>query len=400
MRKGTLFALLLSAAVLLGPVSLGRANPAQSSGKQAGKKASGQKAPPPPAIPAGFRLLSLKEGQGIAQGIAWADDEEGLAPDCSHLVHTLYEQAGYAYPYTSSLDLYRGTAQFWRVRYAHPGDLIVWRGHVGIVLDPEQHSFFSSVTSGARIQNYGSPYWRARGYPHFFRYLTKSPLKGSGGTSQAANRPPNLQAQKQGVLGSAENRTGELESVRVVKASPNKAHTEVAPASTPRAENYSQASSSQAPPLQIPLRAKAKQPNAADVTSALEAANLEAGEMLRAGNLEKLERPVIVYRQLQVSGLELKGKRGIAQIQVETVASVTPQRMQSQLGREDHQLELQRSKKGWIVIQGNEIAYVPRDGAMRILAARLAALTQSAERSTEKDREQSDIVRFMNLLVE
>jgi hypothetical protein len=37
---------------------------------------------------------------------------------------------------------------------------------------------------------------------------------------------------------------------------------------------------------------------------------------------------------------------------------------------------------------------------MRILAARLAALTQSAERSTEKDREQSDIVRFMNLLVE
>ena len=400
MRKGTLFALLLSAAVLLGQVSLGRANPPQTSGQQAGKQASGQKAPPPPAIPAGFRLLSLKEGQGIAQGIAWADDEEGLAPDCSHLVHTLYEQAGYAYPYTSSLDLYRGTAQFWRVRYAHPGDLIVWRGHVGIVLDPQQHSFFSSVTSGARTQNYSSPYWQARGYPHFFRYLTKSPLKGGGATSEAGNRPPSLPPKEQRVLGSVANCTDEQVNVRAVKASPNKTHTEVVPPSTTHSENSSQASALQGPPLQIPLPTKAKQPNAADVSSALEAANLEAGEMLRAGNLEKLERPVIVYRQLQVSGLELKGKRGIAQIQVETVASVTPQRMQSQLGREDHQLELQRSKKGWIVIQGNEIAYVPRDGAMRILAARLAALTQSAERSTEKDREQSDIVRFMNLLVE
>jgi len=403
MRKGILFALLLSASALLGQVSSGRANPTQTASQHAGEKqASGQKVQParPPAIPAGFRLLSLKEGQGIAQGISWADDEEGLAPDCSHLVHTLYEQAGYPYPYASSLDLYRGTGQFVRVRYPQPGDLIVWRGHVGIVLDPQEHSFFSSVTSGARIQNYRSAYWHARGHPHFFRDLTKSPLKCGGATTEAADRPPNRQPQEQGVLGSVGNRTSEQASVRAVKASPNKTPTEVAPASTTHAENSSQASASQASPLQIPLRTKAKQLNAADVTSALEAANLEAGEMLRAGNLEKLERPVIVYRQLQVSGLELKGKRGMAQIQVETVASLTPQRIAPQVGWEDHQLELQRSKKGWIVIEGNEIAYVPRDGAMRILAARLAALTQSAERSTEKDREQSDIVRFMNLLVE
>jgi NlpC/P60 family protein len=403
MSKRTLFALLLCAAVLLGQVSLGLANPAQNSAQQLGaKQASGQKAQParPPAIPAGFRLLSLKEGRAIAQGIAWADDEEGLAPDCSHLVHTLYEQAGYPYPYASSLDLYRGTGQFVRVRYAHPGDLIVWRGHVGIVLDPQEHSFFSSVTSGARNQNYRSAYWRARGYPHFFRYSTKSPLKGTGGTSEAADRPPNRQPQEQGVVGSAENRTSERASVRAVKALPNKAQTEVVPASTPRVENSSHASASQTPPPQILLRTKAKQPKAADLNSALEAANLEAGEMLRAANLEKLERPVVVYRQLQVSSVELKGKRGTAEIRVETVAALTPERMEPQLGWEDHQLELQRTKKGWLMTPANQNVYVPRDGAMRILSARLAALTQSAERSTEKDREQSDIIRFMNLLVE
>lgn len=120
--------------------------------------------------------------------MSWADDEEGLSPDCSHLVHKLYEQAGHPYPYASSLDLYRGTGAFLRVRYAHPGDLVVWRGHVGIVMNPREHSFFSTTSSGARTENYRSAYWRARGYPHFFRYLTRSPLR--DGPSEASNRPP------------------------------------------------------------------------------------------------------------------------------------------------------------------------------------------------------------------
>lgn len=158
-----------------------------------GKQASGQKAQatPPPVIPPGYRLLNLNEGRAIVQGMAWTDDEEGLSPDCSHLVHTLYQQAGYPYPYVGSLDLYRGRGPFLRVRHAHPGDLVVWRGHVGIVVSPREHSFFSTTSSGTRIENYRSTYWRARGYPHFFRYLTKSPLKTSTnhGTTEATNQP-------------------------------------------------------------------------------------------------------------------------------------------------------------------------------------------------------------------
>ena len=156
---------------------------------QTSKQASGQKVQVArPAIPPGFRLLSQKEGRAIVQGISWTDDEEGLAPDCSHLVHKLYGQAGYAYPYASSLDLYRGARPFLRVRYAHPGDLVVWRGHVGIVVNPQEHSFFSTTSSGTRLQSYRSTYWRARGYPRFFRYLTKTPPK--NGASEASNRPP------------------------------------------------------------------------------------------------------------------------------------------------------------------------------------------------------------------
>ena len=131
-----------------------------------------------------MRLLSLKEGHGLAENMAWADDEEGLTPDCSHLVHTLYEQAGYPYPYASSTDLYRGAghAHFLRVRYPHAGDMIVWPGHAGIVVNPTEHSFFSTTSSGAQTQDYTSPYWRARGHAHFYRYLVKkSKNKGKTG---------------------------------------------------------------------------------------------------------------------------------------------------------------------------------------------------------------------------
>src|SRR5215467_2141547 len=130
---------------------------------------------PQPRIAPGMRTLTLQEGRAIVQKMAWADDEEGLSPDCSHLVHTLYEQAGYPYTYSSSLDLYRGAESFVRVRVAHPGDLIVWRGHVGIVMNPKEYTFFSSESTGARIGHYDSAYWRARGYARFYRYLTSKP---------------------------------------------------------------------------------------------------------------------------------------------------------------------------------------------------------------------------------
>ena len=158
MRKRIPFALLWLVAVLPVLVWSENTSPAQTAGPQPASRQGPTSGKPAsiepgqtnraPIIPPGYRLLSFEEGRAIAEGIAWTDDEEGLAPDCSHLVHTLYEHAGYPYSYVTSMDLYRGTGSFLRVRTAQPGDLIVWRGHVGIVLNPGEHSFFSSVTSG------------------------------------------------------------------------------------------------------------------------------------------------------------------------------------------------------------------------------------------------------------
>jgi len=55
--------------------------------------------------------------------------------------------------------------------HPQPGDLVVWRGHVGIVISPVQHSFFSAMRSGRGVEFYDSPYWQGRGQPRFFRYL-------------------------------------------------------------------------------------------------------------------------------------------------------------------------------------------------------------------------------------
>ncbi len=91
--------------------------------------------------------------------------------DCSHFVQWLFERAGLYYGYAPSRALYEGMAGFKRVYHPRPGDLIVWRGHVGIIVDPEEETFLSALRSGVKTASYTSRYWKRRGHPRFFRYL-------------------------------------------------------------------------------------------------------------------------------------------------------------------------------------------------------------------------------------
>src|SRR6202521_2398987 len=124
-----------------------------------------------------YRLITRDEGLAIVDAIS--DHHHSLhgkraKPDCSHLVNDIYDLAGFPYPYVKSADLYRGQASFVRVSAPQPGDLIVWRGHVGLVLDPRQHLFYSSIRSGLDTEDYTSAYWRRRGTPRFYRYRAAS----------------------------------------------------------------------------------------------------------------------------------------------------------------------------------------------------------------------------------
>jgi hypothetical protein len=91
--------------------------------------------------------------------------------DCSHLVHEIYEQAGLRYPYSTSNELYGGIQEFERVSEPQPADLIVWPGHVGVVVNPQEHSFYSALSTGLKMDSYDSPAWRSRGPARFLRFV-------------------------------------------------------------------------------------------------------------------------------------------------------------------------------------------------------------------------------------
>jgi hypothetical protein len=117
------------------------------------------------------RLVNVHQGVMLVNIAREHREQVDHKPDCSHLVHQIYELSGFPYPYASSLDLYAGIDDFRRVPTPHPGDLVVWRGHVGIVINPAKHTFYSTFSSGLRTEYYDGPYWRTLGHPRFYRYV-------------------------------------------------------------------------------------------------------------------------------------------------------------------------------------------------------------------------------------
>jgi len=122
------------------------------------------------------RHVSSKDLLSADQGVALVDFAMESAadlrtqPDCSHFVHLVYSDAGLNYTYQDSRVLRSGVPEFKRVKKPQPGDLIVWPGHVGIVVSPREKTFFSSVHSGIITESWTAAHWRARGRPRFFRY--------------------------------------------------------------------------------------------------------------------------------------------------------------------------------------------------------------------------------------
>ena len=138
--------------------------------------------------------LTGEEGLAVVRVALKSHPHPGLKSDCSHLVHAIYNRAGFPYAYANSSDLYTGIAEFRRVFRPQPGDLVVWPGHVGVAVDPTQSSFFSALRSGQNVESYDSAYWRHRGRPHFFRYVKKAPATVQVASSRTANLKPNVMA--------------------------------------------------------------------------------------------------------------------------------------------------------------------------------------------------------------
>ena len=117
------------------------------------------------------RGLSSKDRQAVIGVALRSKNPRPGERDCSHLVHAIYQRAGFPYAYAPSDDLYDGVEGFQRVSRPKAGDLVVWRGHVGIVIRPSRHAFFSFLHAGPGIDDYRNRYWKGRGEARFYRYL-------------------------------------------------------------------------------------------------------------------------------------------------------------------------------------------------------------------------------------
>jgi NlpC/P60 family len=340
--------------------------------------ALGQNVRPASAETPGPRPIARTEGRKILATIPTVEAESESETDCSHLVHDVYEQAGFPYDYASSRELYLGSTNFTRVRTPQAGDLVVWRGHVGIVIDPKEHSFFSSVRSGPDTQFYDSPYWRSRGIARFFRYVTEKPLR-SGPTLEAtrhAHQQPSQVATR-----SLENRPPSASASN----------------SAPAAETYGSATVET--PREIVLHVAGKNPSPDEVAAAFVEMNQDSGESLRTRSLNGLGKPIIVYREVRVSEIQIKGKRGTALVRIESLGAPTNSQTVSQLRWREQSLEFEKTKRGWVMSPIQEAVYVKREVALQVLSARLAELAQNTDPTPEQEREQKQIIRLLNLLV-
>ena len=141
------------------------------------------------------KTLTADEGLAVISAALDRRVRRYSGRDCSHLVHAIYERAGFHYSYATSDDLYDGVEKFQRVAQPQPGDLIVWHGHAGIVVRPSRHVFFSFMSAGPSVDDYESPYWVGRGCARFYRYIKSEGCPGCAAVSKNARsnrtRPAN-----------------------------------------------------------------------------------------------------------------------------------------------------------------------------------------------------------------
>ncbi len=328
--------------------------------------------------------LTLSEGLAIlGAALDSRHSQADFSSDCSHFVHGLYERAGFAYEYSSSSDLYEGTDAFRQVVSPQPGDMVVWPGHAGIVVNPDQHSFFSVLHAGPGVDAYDSPYWKLRGRPRFFRYL--NPAQG-GAVHKSIHT-----ASWQPVL----NDTEAHES----------AHDGRVPGTSK--SNSTQSASSARPPQNQPAKSETPsvviltsvRPKPGQVSAAYWQACNDSEEMLRGRDLFKSTQSVVVFDQFEVKKIHFTGNQGWIEIQIDELASITKGKLEVREQSERQRWGLRRDdKKSWKLTPSRNAIYLPRHTAERILAHELAQLADDTSDNAGGTQEKAEMARLLDVL--
>jgi hypothetical protein len=330
--------------------------------------------------PSTARLLAPNEGLTIL-GVALDSrhSQADFSADCSHFVHGLYERAGFRYEYASSSDLYEGTNEFRRVASPQPGDLAVWRGHAGIVVNPDQHSFFSVLRSGPGVDSYDSPYWKQRGQPRFFRYIKRA-AGGVNTSIQNASGQPKVLHDAQRYESAPDRRVPAIAEASSAKFEEN----------TPvKAEAFRVVFSS-------PARPKSDQVRAAF----LQACN-DSEELLRGSDLIKSAQSLVVFDRFEVKKVHISGNQGWIEVQIEDLVSLTggnAEVLHNGLERQRWSLRRSDIERRWKLTPSRNAIYLPQHTAERLLAHELAQLTEDTPDNASGLQDKVELARLLDVL--
>jgi hypothetical protein len=287
------------------------------------------------------------------------------------------------------------------VKKAQPGDVIVWPGHVGIVLDPLVHSFYSLVSTGVEAQNYLGPYWVSRGRPRFYRYkienaeiMTASKTPASSRTSHSA-KPQEAEVaveERSPVAASNSNRPPKAvsERTRVVNG----------PAAVPAPVVESNTFEV---PHSIVIGAGNKRPTTSQVAEGISELSNAAGTVLRSDGPSKLAVPVVIFERFQVERLEIKRDHGWARLQIDSRAAIVGGKAEYKRRSEKVRWELRKTESGWEAVAPADRMYVPNDVAVRNLAAQLARLTEGDGSAAHQEtvlRQESQLANLLSGLLD
>ena len=330
------------------------------------------------------RTLNPGEGLAILGAALDSRHRSGFPSDCSHFVHELYGRAGFPYDYASSLDLFAGANGFRRVTNPQPGDLAVWRGHAGIVVNPVQHSFLSLLRSGPGVDSYDSPYWKQRGPPRFFRYVTATP----GGTLSSSTRPPRLTP-----ASANPDRHPPVANDLGLDAS-----EESAP-ETPFSGNFaeSQPLGSTTSPVSV---VHSVHPNPEQLRAAFLQGCTDAEVGLRGRDLFRSAQSVIVFDHFEVKKVHIGRNQNWVEVQIDQLISLAGSKAEVHKRSEQQRWLLNhRDNKSWVLTPSRDTIYLPRHVAERLLAHELAQLTDDGSNADSRTQEKAELARLLDVLL-
>lgn len=354
-----------------------------------------------PGSDSASRLLNAQEELAIVDAAGEQNELAGQAQDCSHAVRQIYASAGFAYPYASSFEIYAGNENFQRVRTPQAGDLIVWPGHLGIVLDPVEHSFSSLVSTGLKAQDYKGPYWKSRGRPRFYRYRIGGAAILSGARTPATGKVSPSAKQLGAATVFAEPSSAENSaSDRLPQAVSERTPLIYGPPAPPAPTNKPAAF--EIPPSII-ITAGNKLPTRNEVAEGISELSNAAGMVLLTDDPGKPSPPVLIVERFSVEGLEIKRDHGWARLQIDSKVSVAGGEARVKQRREKIRWELRRTASGWEAVAPSDRTYVPKDVAVKNLAARLARVTAGDGSAAHQEtvlRQESQLINLLSALLE